>query len=511
MKYKSINFLVLLIAIAIVGGVGFKLYFNDLNDSKSDDKKKADKVDVIATNPNADDELAIIPTFTSTPTPTSTPTFSPTPTDTPTPTPTFTPTPTITPIPTKRPTATPKPTKAPTPTNTPTPTPTPTPIPTIMAVNKVTKSDWFSGVWVSTVRNIDFPKAGTVDDEVLRKETDFIIDKCVDLGIKNIMLQVRPCSDAIYKSEIYPWSKYLTGKQGVAPNNDFDPLAYWIEKSHAKGIKLHAWINPYRVTRDNDSSDTDYKAISPNNPAAIHPEYLVKYKDFNYYYDPAIPEVRQLLLDGICEIVRNYDIDGIHFDDYFYPGPDFNDDASYKKYGFGFSDKAAWRRDNVNKLVSAVGPTIRKIKPNIIFGISPSGIWLNKKSNPEGSDTNGGESYSRLSADTLKWAKEEWIDYIAPQIYWEIGYKIADYKILANWWAEKLKNSKTKLYIGIPDYRTVEDPPERWQGISGINFIISQLNLNDTIPKISGEIHFCFSSLIDNRPLYDVVKKRYSK
>lgn len=533
MKHKRILIGALLLVILAVCGLAVK-YFIDNNDKVNGNDPEIKSEATLTPTPSVTTHEEPQPTINSTkaPDPSITPTVEVTETVSPTkevtatkpiepsstPSPTSTPAPSVTPTPTKKPTptsapitktvtATPKPTKKPTPTHTPTPTPSPTT--SLLTVNRVTKSDWFSGVWVATVTNKDFPKVGTVDDNTLKKETDYIINTCAELGIDNIFLQVRPCSDALYKSDIFPWSMYLTGKQGLAPNNNFDPLAYWIEKAHAKGIKIHAWINPYRVTKENDSSNAEYKALSPDNPAVKYSKYLIKYNN-NFYYDPAIPEVRQLIMDGICEIVRNYDVDGIHFDDYFYPGPDFNDDASFKKYGAGFSDKAAWRRDNVNKLVSAVGPTIKKLKPSILFGISPSGIWLNKSTDPQGSDTYGNESYKNLSADTLKWAKEGWVDYIVPQIYWEIGFKIADYQILANWWAAKLKNSKTKLYIGIPDYRLADDPSQKWQGTTGVNHIVKQLNLNDTISKISGEVHFNFSTLASNRLIHDVLKKRYN-
>lgn len=359
-----------------------------------------------------------------------------------------------------------------------------------------------NGIWVATVGNMDYPFVGIADSETLKAEADRIIDLCVELRINSIFLQVRPCSDAFYKSDIYPWSRYLTGEQGKAPDNDFDPLAYWVDKAHENNIQLHAWVNPYRVTKENDAFDTEYNLLCENNPARLNPEYLIRYNE-NLYFDPAIPEVREMVIEGIVEIVENYSVDGIHFDDYFYPGPDFPDAASFDLYGTEFDNKFDWRRDNVNKLVEAVGPVIKAINPNAVFGISPSGIWANKSANnPEGSETRGMEAYNQLAADTLKWAKEGWVDYIAPQLYWEIGFEKADYEILANWWADKLSDSTTKLYIGLAEYRTVTtNKSSAWYGENGVNQIMRQLELNETIPKISGVIHFRVGSFFENELL----------
>ncbi|MBR1443237.1 MAG: family 10 glycosylhydrolase, partial [Firmicutes bacterium] len=363
------------------------------------------------------------------------------------------------------------------------------------------------GMWVATVANLDYPTKATTNPSELKSEALEIINNCNEMGINNIFLQVRPMSDAFYKSSIYPWSSYLTGSQGTAPDDGFDPLSYWIDECHKRGIKLHAWINPYRATRSNTAVGEYYKNLANLNPAKQHPEYLIKYEN-NYYYDPALPEVRQLVIDGAMEIVNNYDIDGIHFDDYFYPGmEDFDDSASFAKYGSGFDNKADWRRDNVNKLISGVSEKIRESKPNVEFGISPCGIWANSSTTPLGSDTRGMESYTQLYADTRKWALENTIDYIAPQVYWNIGFEVADYKKLASWWADTLKDSKTKLYIGMGDYRMVDaEAGSVWYGTDEIN---RQLDLNESLDKISGEIHYRYKSVMSVNGLSSVYKERY--
>ncbi len=355
------------------------------------------------------------------------------------------------------------------------------------------------GIWVSTVLNLDYPTAPTTSKAALKSEADSIIAGCKEMGINNIFLQIRPCSDAFYKSSIYPWSAYLTGKQGTAPENGFDPLTYWISKAHSENIKVHGWINPYRITKNNDVKDTEFNSLASSNPAKLHPDYIVKYTDNQYYFDPGLPEVRKLLVDAAVEIVNNYDIDGIHMDDYFYPGTGFNDSLTFAKYGSGFTSVEAWRRNNTDLLIKELGEQIHAADPDCIFGISPSGIWANKATMAEGSDTKGNESYSNYFADTRKWAQNEWIDYIAPQIYWNIGYGVADYQVLANWWADQLKGCNTKLYIGMATYRSSGAAATSvWNGTAEVE---RQLNLNRQIGKITGEIHFRYGLVALNTPM----------
>jgi len=364
------------------------------------------------------------------------------------------------------------------------------------------------GMWVSTVYNLDYPSTPTTDSVKLKAEADEILDNCKNMGINNVFLQVRPNSDAIYKSSIYPWSAYLTGQQGIAPANDFDPLQYWVDGAHTRGMKIHAWINPYRATKVRNSSDNALDGLASTNPAVLHPEYIIKYTDGNYYYNPALPEVRQLVIDGIMEIVNNYNIDGIHMDDYFYPGADFNDEASYQQLKGSFTDKSDWRRNNVNLLVSGIKAEIDAVNKNIEFGISPAGIWANSSNNPLGSNTSGNEAYYSHYADTRKWALEGTVDYIAPQIYWEIGHSKADYETLVKWWSDTLKDAPAKLYIGLADYKSnnITDSTSPW---FGGNEIIKQLNLNKATGKVSGEIHFRYKMIINTPGLFDKIKQFY--
>lgn len=356
-----------------------------------------------------------------------------------------------------------------------------------------------SGIWVSTTLNLDYPTTKTTNSDTLKSEADTIINNCADMGITDIFFQVRPASDSFYKSDIYPWSQWLTGSQGTAPDNNFDPLQYWIDQAHSKGMKLHAWINPYRVTNNTNLTIND---LAISNPARQHPEWVIAHEG-KLYFDPAIPEVQNLVVSGVEEIVKNYNIDGIHLDDYFYPGSTFNDSGSYAKYGDGM-DKNDWRRENVNTLVNNLHNKIKSIKSDVEFGISPVGVWANKKNNPLGSDTYGSESYYKNYADTRKWAIEGWIDYIAPQIYWEIGNKTIDYKTAVLWWADTLKDCNTKLYIGLADYKcdgVAQNSP--WYNGAAIN---KQIALNKTIDKVSGEIHFRYKFVNNLSYLKNIVK-----
>lgn len=320
-------------------------------------------------------------------------------------------------------------------------------------------SEEMRGVWVSSVYNLDYPSSPTTDPDKLKAEADEILDNCVKWGLNAVFLQVRPSGDALYKSDLFPWSKYLTGSVGTAPQDGFDPLEYWVEAAHKRGLELHAWINPYRITR---SKDTEWNQLPSTHPAKMNPDWVVKYSDGNYYFNPGIPEVRDLVTRGAVEIVQNYDVDGLHMDDYFYPGTDFNDAATYQKYGSSFSNIADFRRDSVNQLVAQLDTAVHNIDPDIQFGISPSGIWANKSTDPRGSNTNGSEHYVSSYADSLYWIENGLVDYIIPQIYWEIGHKLADFATLADWWNHAVAGSDVHLYIGMGAYRCADNPTGVW-------------------------------------------------
>ncbi len=367
----------------------------------------------------------------------------------------------------------------------------------------------FKGLWVATVLNLDYPLKPTTDSETLKNEALRIIEEADAMGMNAIVLQIRPSADALYKSNIYPWSKYLTGKQGLAPNDGFDPLAFWIDEAHKRNIAVHAWINPYRITKKTASDPSlDYASLSPTHPAKLHPEWVVEHKDGNLYFNPGLPEVRNHIVESINEIIDNYDVDGIHFDDYFYPGTTFNDAAAYAKYGSNFSSLSDWRRSNVDQLIDDVYKAIKSKDATIQFGISPFGIWANSKNIATGSPTNGFESYFSQYADTKKWVQSNMIDYIAPQLYWNIGYSVADYSKLVSWWSDVAQNTSVKLYIGHAAYRVGNtDPTSPWYGV---NEIYKQLKLNQNYANIDGSIFFRYGFFKNNNALKALVTNFYN-
>ena len=361
--------------------------------------------------------------------------------------------------------------------------------------SKAAQTDEFRAVWVATVLNLDYPSKPGLSADQLKKEADAILDGAADMGYNAVILQVRPTTDAFYKSSIFPWSSYLTGAQGTAPAGGFDPLEYWVEQAHARGLQLHAWINPFRITQGSATNKQhDLAKLAANNPARKNPGWTVAHPDGRLYFNPGIPEVRQLIIDGCVEIVKNYKVDGIHFDDYFYPGADFADDAAYAKYGSGYSSKAEWRRGNVDKLIQDTHKAVKAARADAQFGVSPFAIWANKSTNALGSDTNGFQSYVSQYADSRKWVKNNWMDYVAPQIYWNIGATNSDYAKLLPWWVDVVKGTNVKLYIGTAIYRVDEAKNADNAWYDGQE-IARQAELNAKYPEVGGVIHFRYATL----------------
>ena len=289
----------------------------------------------------------------------------------------------------------------------------------------------FRGIWMASVDNIDWPSrsgltAGEQKDELIK-----MLDAHQRAGINAIMLQIRPAADALYLKSREPWSKWLTGKQGVAPGPSYDPLEFAITEAHKRGMELHAWFNPYRASTDNK-----FAALSPQHITKIKPKWFFTYGGIKLF-NPGIPEVRDYIVSVFLDVVDNYDIDGVHLDDYFYPyqitGQHINDLLTFQKYGTGFDNIKDWRRNNVDLLIKTLSDSIHKHKPYVKFGISPFGVWANKYQNPEGSETHGGSSFFELFADSRKWVKEGWVDYINPQIYWPIDDANCPFNKLMDW------------------------------------------------------------------------------
>lgn len=357
------------------------------------------------------------------------------------------------------------------------------------------------GVWVSTVSNIDYPTRQTTDSSALRSELISILDHCREMGFNAVFFQVRPASDALYPSAIFPWSRYLTGTQGVAPDNGFDPLAFAVQEAHARGIELHAWINPYRIT----SSSADNSRLAANNPAVLHPELVVQDSEGRMYYDPGKTASIDLIVDGALEIVRNYDVDGIHLDDYFYPEGGIDDEDTYSPYRDQYPSKEDWRRAMVNQLVQRLDEAIHGEKPELDFGISPRGIWANASDTPGGSATRGGGSYHAVYADSRAWVQNGWVDYIMPQIYWNIGYDIADYAVLSDWWSDTVAGTDVRLYTGEAAYRTTSSAQAAWAGENGVQELRRHIEMGRNNANISGYCMFTYHTFLDNSALYQMM------
>ncbi|MDD3590531.1 MAG: family 10 glycosylhydrolase [Thermoguttaceae bacterium] len=363
------------------------------------------------------------------------------------------------------------------------------------------ETEQLHGVWVSTVSNIDFPSKPGLTAEQMRAEADAILDLAAELRLNAIFLQARPMGDAFYPSKYYPWSSFLSGEQGKAPDQDFDALAYWVEGAHQRGMQLHAWVNPYRVT----TGKTTLEDLAENNVALMRPKWTFQHGD-HVYLNPGVPAVRKLVVAGMVEIVENYDVDGIHIDDYFYPARNLTEDEkTFEKYGKDFDNIEDWRRHNVNLLIKEAGKAIHKARPNVVWGVSPAGIWANKSNNPLGSDTRGNECYYSLYADVRTWIKNEWIDYVVPQIYWHIGYEIADFTILTDWWSDVVKDTKVKLYIGTAAYRV--DPESKTEAWRDPQHLKRQLEYMAQSPEVAGQVFFTANKLTPDKPARAPVKE----
>ncbi|MBL7768320.1 MAG: family 10 glycosylhydrolase [Flavipsychrobacter sp.] len=355
----------------------------------------------------------------------------------------------------------------------------------MLGLNAQTPKREFRGAWIASYFGIDWPNRNQTPAQQ-QAALISILDHHKATGITTIFLQVRSQSDALYPSELEPWSNDLTGLQGRAPNPLWDPLAFAIEEAHKRGMELHAWINPYRAV----GNAANLPSFADNHIAKQHPEWLISTGVLRTL-DPGIPGVRDHINAVISDIVSRYDVDGIHFDDYFYPNAAFNDDATYAADPRGIADRADWRRDNVNLLVTRINQTIKQIKPWVEFGISPSGIYRNSTDPSIGSATSGLQHYSQLYADSKKWLQEGWIDYLAPQVYWYIGQPGANYGIVTPWWNNN--SFGRRIYIGLAGYK-VNDPA---QGVNWANpsQIPNQVRLNRSLPNISGQAVYNTASL----------------
>ncbi|MGL4392908.1 MAG: glycoside hydrolase family 10 protein [Fusobacteriaceae bacterium] len=406
----------------------------------------------------------------------------------------------------------------------------------------------FRGVWVATIKNMDYPvvvgesqslfdqtdKILKIRNSVQELKEDFlaILDNMEKLKMNAIIFQVSPSLDAFYPSKIRPWSEYLTGEQGKAPewSPNFDLVAWMIEESHKKNIEFHAWFNPFRVYSGKKVDDTiietnkkqAIKSLAKNNFARQNSDFVYLF-DNNLNLDPGYEKARKQFVDTVAEFLDLYkNVDGIHIDDYFYPynsrnkegklvafGDNSEDEDSFDDYSRGIKDIKEWRRDNINLLVASVKAVVETHNINnltsVKWGISPFAIWDVAENNPlgVGADKGSTTTYNILYADTRKWVKEDLVDYVVPQIYWEIGHPKAPYEGIAKWWNDLVDGTNVKLYIGHGTYKNITgNPPVAWQNYTQIP---AQLELNKSFKNVSGSVFFNYTSFLE----FDMVDGKF--
>ena len=360
----------------------------------------------------------------------------------------------------------------------------------------------FRGAWLHIVGNGNIKD---MEQEEIRTWLSETLDSLQWSGCNAVFFQVRPEADAFYISDIEPWTRYLTGTQGKAPEPLWDPLEYMVEQCHSRGMELHAWLNPYRVTLNSTES------LVRDHIARKNPDIFKKYSG-QVYFDPGEPASREHVVKVVRDIVTRYDVDGIHFDDYFYPypvsGKDFPDDDTFAKYGKvqGFRKKADWRRNNTATLIHEVQQAVKETKPWVRFGVSPFGIHRNISEWPEGSRTNGLSCYNELYADALAWDGAGDVDYLAPQLYWKIGHKAADYETLINWWNDL--HLKGQLYIG----QSIETFGEKDLKDPKTTQLARKMELVRELPDVDGNVWWPGWSLADGTlGLADSLARRYQR
>ena len=351
----------------------------------------------------------------------------------------------------------------------------------------------FRALWTASVVNIDWPSRSGLSVATQQAELRSILDLAVSRNLNAVLLQVRPAADRMWKATLgEPWSKYLTGTQGKDPG--YDPLAYAIAQAHQRGIALHAWINPFRV-----SMDTSLSSLVASHPARLNPSWSFAYGN-RRYYNPGIPAVRTFIRNVVIDMVKRYDVDGVHFDDYFYPypvsGSSIPDSSTYATYQGSFTDISSWRRNNINVFVRDTHTAIRAAKPRVVFGIGPFGIWRNSSSSSLGSATSGLESYSALYANTRGWVKYDWVDYIAPQLYWYQGYPPANYNVLVDWWAKQVAGTNVKLYTGEAAYKVGDPATPAWGDPNELRDHVSKCR---AVPAVRGQIYYNTTAVRANK------------
>lgn len=347
----------------------------------------------------------------------------------------------------------------------------------------------FRGVWIATVDNIDWPRRNDFDVESQKAEYIRQLELHQQNGMNAVIVQVRPAADAFYASPYEPWSQWLTGKQGKAPQPYYDPLQFMIEEAHKRGFEFHAWCNPYRANNSIAAA-----SLAPNHISRQHPEWFLAYGG-KLYFDPGNKEAQQWTINVVKDITSRYDIDALHMDDYFYPyripKREFPDTASYAVYGEGMS-KDDWRRSNVDSIIRQLNLAIKEVKPWVKFGISPYSVWRNRSKDERGSATQAGQTnYDDLYADILLWLENGWIDYVAPQLYTDFKQPYVPYGVLLDWWNEH--SYGRHCYIGLGIYKAGSN--RAWRDSTLIPREIDSLR---TRSNVQGAIFFSSTSFDRN-------------
>jgi uncharacterized lipoprotein YddW (UPF0748 family) len=368
------------------------------------------------------------------------------------------------------------------------------------------------GAWIASYVNLDWPTNSSQTPDQERTAFVNLLNTLQQTGINAVYVQIRSECDAVYASTLEPWSSYLTGAQGTPPSPYYDPMPFMIAECRARGMEFHAWINPFRAINNYNNINN----FAANHVAKIHPEWLLAQGVYRIL-DPGIPAVRDYVISVVMDVVRRYDVDGIHFDDYFYPyasqggspaPPRFNDDVTFATYPNGFTNQNDWRRNNINVFVQRTYDSIKTAKPWVKFGIAPFGIWRNSSNDPLGSATSGLQSYSDVFADTRYWLQNGLLDYVMPQVYWSIGFSVANYGVLTPWWNNNAFGRH--IYIGHAAYKINADADTRWTDPSQIN---NQIRLNRQQSNVFGSVFFRTGNVLAN-PLFfrdSLVQYMYTK
>ena len=353
----------------------------------------------------------------------------------------------------------------------------------------------FRGVWIATVANIDWPSKPGLSTDQQKAELISLLNRAADLKLNAVIFQVRPACDAMYASQIEPWSEYLTGTMGKAPQPFYDPLAFAITEAHKRGMELHAWFNPYRALHKSHVGN-----ISRDHISKTHPELVRSYGEY-LWLDPGERVVQEYSLRVVMDVVKRYDVDGVQFDDYFYPDPtgvnrDFPDEPSWKKYGAqGKLTRGDWRRENVNAFISRIYSSIKAAKPWVKFGVSPFGIW--RPGDPP--QITGSDAYNKFYADSRRWLVNGWVDYFSPQLYWRIDQKEQSFPVLLNWWAQQNPRHRNIW----PGLSAAYNSSQQWD----VGEIPEQIRLLRRQPATDGFIFYNATSLLTNSPRADALRR----